>query len=137
MRLHNSCKTRKIITFTLAALVLSLTAIMPLKASQQISPEVFEELPKSDRLLLDVRSIKEYSDGHIPTSVNMPLNEIEHNVIRLSNFRDFPIVVYCQSGQLADQAIALLVQNGFTNVKHLEGDMLGWANEKRAINSLN
>ncbi|MBF7074935.1 rhodanese-like domain-containing protein [Glaciecola sp. MH2013] len=106
-------------------------------ADDHISTESFENLPTSKRLLLDVRSVKEYSKGHIPSSVNMPLEEITSSIERLSEFKDFPIIVYCEHGERASKAITMLVNNGFTNVKHLQGDMLEWTREQRAVNSLN
>jgi rhodanese-related sulfurtransferase len=82
------------------------------------------------------RTVEEYTNGHIPTSINMPLKEIETRLSRLFEFKDSPVVVYCRSGLRAGKAIAILEDNGFTNVMHLEGDMLGWEAENRSTNQL-
>jgi phage shock protein E len=66
----------------------------------------------------------------------MPLKEIETRLSRLFEFKDSPVVVYCRSGLRAGKAIAILEDNGFTNVMHLEGDMLGWEAENRSTNQL-
>jgi rhodanese-related sulfurtransferase len=105
-------------------------------ASNDISPETMLAMEKSERLLLDVRTVEEYTNSHIPTSVNIPLNEIGERLSRLSDFKDSPIVVYCRSGTRATKAITLLEDNGFTNVMHLEGDMLGWESQQRPTNQL-
>jgi rhodanese-related sulfurtransferase len=105
-------------------------------SSQDISPDELLKMDKGERLLLDVRTIQEYSEAHIPNSVNIPVNEIETSLDRLSEFKDFPIVVYCRSGFRAGKAIKMLEENGFNKVFHLEGDMSGWQEDKRAVNTL-
>lgn len=103
-------------------------------AAEDISADAMLALKPSERLLLDVRTIEEYTKAHIPTSVNIPLSEIETNLTRLSEFKNSPVVVYCRSGVRAGKAIALLEDNGFTNVMHLEGDMMGWEAQERQTN---
>ncbi|PKI03776.1 rhodanese-like domain-containing protein [Glaciecola sp. 33A] len=105
-------------------------------ASKDISPETMLAMEKSERLLLDVRTVEEYTNSHIPTSVNIPLNEIGARLSRLSDFKDSPVVVYCRTGTRAAKAITLLEDNGFTNVMHLEGDMVGWEAQQRQTNQL-
>jgi rhodanese-related sulfurtransferase len=105
-------------------------------AATDINAEAMLAMEKSERLLLDVRTVEEFTQSHIPTSVNIPLNEIETRLSRLSEFKNSPVVVYCRSGLRAGKAIAILEDNGFTNVMHLEGDMLGWEAENRPTNQL-
>ncbi|AEP29007.1 putative phage shock protein E [Glaciecola nitratireducens FR1064] len=105
-------------------------------AAEDISADAMLAMKASERLLLDVRTVEEYTKAHIPTSVNIPLSEIETNLTRLSDFKNSPVVVYCRSGVRAGKAIALLEDNGFTNVMHLEGDMMGWETENRPTNKL-
>jgi rhodanese-related sulfurtransferase len=35
-------------------------------------------------------------------------------------------VLYCRSGYRAAKAGDILIKSGFSKVRHLEGDMLGW-----------
>ena len=65
-----------------------------------------------DGLLLDVRTAEEYASGHIPGSVNVPLET-------LSRFdADVPgaIYVYCRSGSRSARAAALLAQMDYEAV---------------------
>lgn len=105
-------------------------------AAEDISADAMLAMKPSERLLLDVRTVEEYTKAHIPTSVNIPLSEIETSLTRLSDFKNSPVVVYCRSGVRAGKAIALLEKEGFTNVMHLEGDMKGWEAQKRQTNKL-
>ncbi len=105
-------------------------------AAEDIHADAMLALKPSERLLLDVRTVEEYTKAHIPTSVNIPLSEIETNLDRLSEFKNTPVVVYCRSGVRAGKAITLLEGNGFTNIMHLEGDMMGWEAQNRPTNKL-
>lgn len=77
-------------------------------------------------LILDVRTVKEYNQGHVPGAVNLSHDQIADQIEKLLPRKDKPIVVYCRSGYRAGKAAEILIDNGFTQVKHLTGDMLGW-----------
>lgn len=73
-----------------------------------------ENLIKEGAFLVDVRSAGEFADGHVKGSVNIPVDQIQH---QLAKFKDKKqIVVFCRSGMRSSQAKATLEQNGFTNV---------------------
>ena len=59
--------------------------------------------------LLDVRTPEEYAEGHIPGSINLPLNQIP----TISTEKDTPLFVYCYSGARSRRACAWLNQNGY------------------------
>ncbi len=61
-------------------------------------------------VLLDVRSKEEYTQGHIPGSVNLPLNRLAG--IKLE--KDTPLFVYCLSGARSARACAWLKKNGYS-----------------------
>ncbi len=71
-------------------------------------------------ILLDVRTKQEYKEGHIPNSKNIPLQtigDIEHIV----QDKNTPIFVHCYSGSRSRQAVAILNQIGYQNVKNIGG----------------
>lgn len=87
------------------------------------------ELTKADNtpfLLIDVRSEKEFADGHVPQAINIPLDKIAAHPDILNISKDMPIILYCRSGYRANKAGNILWQNGYTNLRHLKGDMLAW-----------
>ena len=69
-------------------------------------------------VLLDVRSPREYREGHIPESMNVPLQELEDVV---SVREDTPLFVYCYSGARSRQAVAQLRDMGYYNVHNIGG----------------
>lgn len=71
-------------------------------------------------LLIDVRTPQEYSEGHIPGSKNIPLQNIER-ITSLTDDKDTPLFVYCYSGARSQQAAIALKHMGFTSVKNLGG----------------
>lgn len=71
-------------------------------------------------ILLDVRTAEEYNEGHIPGSINLPLQEIQNAPDVISNL-DAPLFVYCLSGARSQQAAAFLSRTGYTNVRNIGG----------------
>ena len=80
--------------------------------------EEFRSLPGA--FLIDVRTGPEYEAGHIEGSINVPLNSIHYIVNHVRNI-EAPIYVYCQSGARSGQAVSMIREMGFKNVKNLGG----------------
>ena len=65
-------------------------------------------------VLVDVRTIEEYSAGHIPTAINIPYDVIALNFP--AEKKDDLIVVYCRSGRRSGIAKQTLLDLGYTNI---------------------
>jgi len=63
------------------------------------------------RYLVDVRSPQEHESGHIPGSVNIPIEQLRDRTNELP--RDRRIATYCQVGQRGYLASRILRQSGF------------------------
>ncbi|MBF7074119.1 rhodanese-like domain-containing protein [Glaciecola sp. MH2013] len=100
--------------------------------AKDISADEFLKIDKTERILLDVRTPKEYADGHIPTAMNIPVGDLEDMFSKLSD-KDQQIVVYCRSGFRAGRAIDFLKEQGYTNLVHLDGDFGEWEKQGREI----
>lgn len=85
-----------------------------------INHGVAEYQDTANAVLLDVRTPQEYSEGHIPTSKNIPLQVID-KVKALVKNKDVPLFVYCYSGSRSSQAVIELRRMGYTNVKNIGG----------------
>jgi len=68
----------------------------------------------SGALIVDVRTVREYSTGNIEGSLNIPLNTIEDAMSWL--VKDVPVVVVCESGARSGVAKKTLEANGYTQV---------------------
>ena len=69
---------------------------------------------------LDVRTLEEYREGHIPGSKNVPLQSLD-KVTSFVNNQDTLVFVYCHSGARSAQAVSVLEGMGYTNVKNIGG----------------
>ncbi|MFH1302387.1 MAG: rhodanese-like domain-containing protein [Planctomycetota bacterium] len=78
-------------------------------------------------LLLDCREQEEYNLVHIPESRLLPMSEIQQRVSELDEHRTTEIIVYCHHGMRSMQVTAWLLQEGFTNVKSMQGGIDAWS----------
>lgn len=74
--------------------------------------------------VLDVRGLSEWSAGHLPHAMHIPLGELPDRVAELPAGR---VVVQCQSGARSAIAASVLHRLGRTDVINLRGGYQGWA----------
>ncbi len=84
----------------------------------------WEDLPKSNPYILDVRSPSEFRRGHIEGAVNIPLNSIRSRINEIPKEQD--IWIYCLVGKRSYFASRILRQNGF-NASNISGGYLLYA----------
>lgn len=72
---------------------------------------VLKEKLQNGALLLDVRTVEEYEEGHVEGSVNIPLIDIPDNINKLDKERE--IVAVCESGARSAQAVRYLNHHGY------------------------
>lgn len=72
--------------------------------------------------LIDVRTSEEHAGGGIPSSVNIPLDELRE---RLDEITGEDIIVHCKVGQRGHTAARLLTEHGL-RVRNLDGGWLTW-----------
>jgi rhodanese-related sulfurtransferase len=83
-------------------------------------------------VLLDVRTIPEYTVSHLPGAIRLdPEEELPTPVLDLP--RSTPIVAYCAVGYRSAVAADRLRKLGFTQVWNLSGSIFQWANENRPL----
>jgi len=85
-----------------------------------INQAIKEYESSSDGFLLDVRTVEEYQEGHIPRSQNIPLDSLDKIKYIVKN-KNAPIFAYCHSGARSSQAVNLLKRMGYSNVTNMGG----------------
>ena len=80
---------------------------------------------RQDALVVDVREPGEYGAGHIIGARNVPLARIGAAAGELKR-KDRPVIVYCQGGERAPKAAALLRKQGYGSVVNLSGGIGAW-----------
>jgi rhodanese-related sulfurtransferase len=99
-----------------------------------ISPAETTELVRQGAVLLDVRTVKEYEDGHIEEARNIPLGLIVEGFVEgLPEDRSQTIVTICGVGKRSLSALLLLKAQGYERVKSSRGGMQAWMAEKQPL----
>ena len=79
-----------------------------------------------DALLIDIRTTADFNGGHIKGAKNMPLSDFAKSVDGVKDFKDKPVLIYCNSGNTVARAIKLLKKAGFEEISNLEGGIAAW-----------
>ncbi|WP_298866886.1 rhodanese-like domain-containing protein [uncultured Gimesia sp.] len=78
-------------------------------------------------LLLDCREQDEYDTVNIAESQLLPMSEIQQRVSELDKHRSEEIIVFCHHGMRSMQVTSWMLQEGFTNVKSMQGGIDAWS----------
>lgn len=76
-------------------------------------------------VFLDVRTKTEYDDGHIESSVHIPVSELSLRYQELEDRKNDQIIVYCRSGNRSRKGTSILLEKGF-NAKNMLGGFIEW-----------
>ena len=85
-----------------------------------INKGVAELRENKGSVLMDVRTAQEYSQGHIPGSINIPLDSIDE-IGNMVSDKNVPLYVHCLSGARSGRAVSALKGMGYGNVKNIGG----------------
>ncbi len=86
-----------------------------------VSSESLSQNPETYGKLIDVRSAAEFSAGHIPAAVNVPMEQVE---LRMADIGSGPVVLICEAGSRA-RIVAGWLENTQT-VSVLSGGTAAW-----------
>jgi len=89
------------------------------------SEELKNKLKNEEVFILDVRTPLEFSTFNIG-GINMPLQSLNSESDILEDLFDDEIIVVCQHGIRSITAQAILIENGFTQVKNLTGGLVAF-----------
>lgn len=77
---------------------------------KDMSAEIKEYLAK-DAVILDVRTLAEWNEGHIEKAKHIVLNLIPLEIEQIKAWKK-PVIAVCRSGARSGQATQFLTQNG-------------------------
>jgi rhodanese-related sulfurtransferase len=120
---------RKVLIWILFAAVLGgvgYALITPQPAvNKKIDSAELTQLQKSGAWVVDVRKNSEFIQGHIPNSLNVPLDQLAQTASTWSKTQ--PVIVYCATGARSAQAASYLAGQGFKKVYDLAGGAASWS----------
>jgi phage shock protein E len=90
-----------------------------IKRTGQISARNALAYLKGGALVIDVRSPGEFKSGHLPTALNLPLDEIKTVLPRRVKDKNQVLLLHCASGMRSGMAKEKLKQMGYLNVHNL------------------
>jgi rhodanese-related sulfurtransferase len=95
---------------------------VPSVTPDQVEPGVY---------LLDVRESDEWTAGHAPGAHHLPMMEVPARMAEVPT--DEEVVVVCRAGGRSGQVVAYLMNQGWDNVRNLDGGMQSWAGAGRDV----
>lgn len=111
----------------LIALILGSSAYAQTPGTHDVQVAEFETLIKGGKgIILDVRTPKEFEEGHIDGAININyfLPDFNDQVAKLDKSK--PIYVYCHTGSRSTKAMKIMSESGFTTVYNLVGGHVAW-----------
>ncbi len=122
----------KVLIFLFALVYFFGCSVQSVKYDQEsyldVSPVEAKRKIEKDRnvLILDVRTVEEFSEEHIKGAINIPVQEMAKRLDELKKYKNYDIIVYCRSGSRSKRASEILVKNGFKHVYNLSGGIIEW-----------
>lgn len=89
--------------------------------------QVISLINNEDAVVIDLRTIDEFKRGHIINSLEfIPMDIKNHNLGKLDQHKDTPVVLVCATGLNARSSGEQLAKQGFTRVHVLKEGIAGW-----------
>lgn len=92
--------------------------------------EMIQLINHKNALVVDVRTDKEYQQGHVMNALHIPLGMLDDRIAELQAYKNTPMVMVCRSGARSGHAAMKLKKQGFSEVHNLGGGMLAWERSK-------
>lgn len=118
-------RLRALLPMTVLSLVLA--ACGAPEAVHRVDAQAFSDaIAKPGVTIIDVRTISEYSAGHLQGAVNMDVEGMTfaNDILDLDKTKTY--AVYCASGARSYKAATMMSDAGFTDVYDLDGGVMMW-----------
>jgi rhodanese-related sulfurtransferase len=86
--------------------------------------EVAEAWAANEIVLIDVRTVQEYSFEHVDGALLLPMSFFKAE--KLPGQSDKRLVFYCGSGIRSEKVARAAIEAGLTPIAHLEGGFAAW-----------
>ena len=89
---------------------------------KEITEEEMKEIIRNiqEAVILDVRSVQEYNEGHIYGAINIPVYDLEQKARNMLRNKDAVIIAYCSAGIRSRKAIKILMKLGYKNLYNVQ-----------------
>ncbi len=101
---------------------------------REVTPDEAERILKLNlgMVILDVRTLEEFSEGHLPGAVNLNFFAADF-LEKVKAYEGKQILIHCASGGRSGQALSRLKDVSFTSLYHLKTGFTGWQSAGKKI----
>jgi len=100
--------------FVMLFVVVGLFSSNNTQITQQEQINYKELIQKPKTVVIDVRTVEEFEVGHMPQTINIPLQVFPDSIDNLKRFEN--IILICRSGNRSGKAKVMMEERGFKNV---------------------
>ena len=97
------------------------------------SKEADEYIKTNKPLVLDVRTQREYVEGHLENSILIPVQELQIRINELDAHKNNAILIYCATGNRSTVASKILIDSGFAEILNLKHGIADWAKKRYPV----
>ena len=90
------------------------------KYARKIKEVKYNEINSNEYIILDVRSRREFKEGHLDGAMNIPLADINKTVEKQIVNKESKILVCCQYGVRSKKAAKILEDLGYIQIYNLK-----------------
>lgn len=84
--------------------------------------------------LIDIRTAEEFAQGRLAGAENIDFYKTESFRTYLENLdKNAKYMIYCRSGNRSGQAIQIMEEMGFRDVRELRGGLIAWQNAGKQV----
>lgn len=116
-----------IIAGAIAAVAVFALTTPAVAVKKNINGQELAQLQSAGAWAVDVRTNNEYITGHLPNSLNVPLDQLQQ--VASTWNKNQPIIVYCATGARSAEAASYLAAQGFTKVYDLDKGIAAWTGQ--------
>ena len=91
-----------------------------------VEPQDAVKLINNDALVVDIRSAEAFAKGHIVNARNIPLDDLEGSIEKLTKLGSKAILAVCDAGMSSTRAVDTLKKSGLESVYGLKGGISAW-----------
>jgi phage shock protein E len=106
-------------TFSLILLAVLVILYLLIQRSSLDAATSVSDYLRRGALLIDVRSASEFNSGHLPSAINLPLNQLDSLLPRHTRSKDQMLLLHCKSGMRSSLAVKRLKRQGYCNTLNL------------------
>ena len=105
---------------SIVAIAMALVGVAVWAIRRRLESDRIEEFLERGAVVVDVRSAREYVQGHFEGAINIPHRDMKQNLHRIGD-PSRPVIVYCAIGGRAEIVRRFLLRSGYADVINAGG----------------